>query len=240
MAEEGADSRPEGDPAPEATVAPTKPTEERQPVLKVGERVYWSADEIIADLQNKDQVIGRQGKELGELRKVAKPVSESQVKPNGHDVSAQPDEDELLAITDPKLFREKIKRELKQEVKAEQTWEKIWERFYQENSDLDGDTERLLVDKVTHDLWNDVKDIPITEGLVKIATETRKRIASLARKANTGDKEVPLDNKPVATLGGRGSPLPKPQAPKEDDVEDRGLTDILWREREKKLSPRRR
>lgn len=122
-----------------------------------------------------------------------KKILETKPQTSSQKTTEMTEEDEFLKFaTDSKKYKadlkEEVKAEIRQEYTREQAERKIWSKFYEEFPDLKGHED--LVELSQGRLWQQVKDLPVTEGLTEIAKATRQRIAGIRGKSFEGTKEL--------------------------------------------------
>ena len=176
---------PGGDPPAEAP-APKLVT------VKHGGREIQVPEDVATAWQERerefDQRLGKQGAELGELRKRWQGV-ESQVAPRPE----RPADDlETTWFENPRKAFDRIKQEVRQEIteeyRVDQARRTFWDGFDRENPDLRDD--RWVAEAVLQEHMDSLGALPVAKARESLADLTRKKILGLTRKVKTTDTDT--------------------------------------------------
>ena len=181
--------------------APQQQAPRPEPIILNG-RKFNSREELEAYTRELEQKAAQRQEVVQQASQ--QPDVSSQERQQIIEKANQPKYSELL-FEDPesaiKLIREDIKEEIKRENSQAEATQKTWQEFYSKNSDLKGNED--IVELAKAQIWNDVKNLPISEGLEKIAQHARKRINDI-RGSNYSEEET-LESKPGSALGQGGT-----------------------------------
>jgi hypothetical protein len=82
-----------------------------------------------------------------------------------------------------------ITQKIEQKYTAHETAKETWKKFYQEYPDLRGYED--LVDLSKARVWSEVENLPVDQGLERIAKATRDRLSGIRGKSFDAVKELP-------------------------------------------------
>lgn len=208
---------------------------QRQPLVVIGGKEFYSQEEVEeeygkmqSEMTEKDRLIGRQGQELGDLRKGARqePLETIVEKP---DLSTR-------LLTEPEKVLEERDNKIKGDLKVEYAWAKTWDEFYDLHPELDGTLRKgagpgPIVQDAYSEVYPDVKDLPIKKALEKVAERAQGKILGL--KTHSGETETTvLPSGHASTITG-GTQTNKKPAPQAEPERDRSLSGMMREKRAK-------
>ena len=175
-----------------------------------------------------DQRLGKQGAELGELRKRWQSV-ESTVVPRPE----RPADDlETQWFENPRKAFERIKQEVRQEItedyRTDQARRTFWETFDRDNPDLRDD--RWVAEAVLQEHMDSLEALPVSKARESLADLTRKKILGLTRKVKATDTDTRSHTLLEPASGDR---LPAPA--RTEDEGPKTLSDALAARRAQRL-----
>lgn len=220
------------DPNDSGTASQVSPTPQRQPIAKIGDQEFYSTEELVAHVENQASLLGRQGHELGELRKGVQTTPVTPV------VQTPQEEDyDTLLWTDPKKAVKRIKDETRQELEVAYQWDQTWTRFFNKYEDLSGELERHVVGIVYNKIYPTVKDKPIDKALEEVAKESRKSIAALAKRQGSVTTTVVSNDDNASVLSGGTLSVPTSTTP---SSEGQGIAGYIKQRQEQRKAAQKK
>lgn len=86
-------------------------------------------------------------------------------------------------------LEQNITKKIEQKYTAHETAKQTWNKFYQEYPDLRGYED--LVDLSKSRIWSEVENLPVDQGLERIARATRDRLSGIRGKSFDAVRELP-------------------------------------------------
>lgn len=200
-------------------------------------REYQLPEDVAQAWQEREQVLSRQGQELGELRRFRQQAETVlQPEPPKPNLNTLWFEDPVKAA---ELIKEDLRREYQRQREQDQQAameEKFWQMFGRRHEDLRGDE-----DFAKFQLQRNVRrladmNLPSDEAVMdKLAEITRGELIRLSRKARSSDEPTPSRADLLEPATGE---RPARRAPKEDDG-PKTMSDLI-RQRQRKQAEARR
>lgn len=107
---------------------------------------------------------------------------------------------EDLLFEDPasaiKLIKEDAKKEVLGMIDKQKKHEQVWNKFFSDYPDLKG--QEILVNAYQNQLWEEIADLPPSEGLSKVALKVREKISDL-RKGSAVSEDLRSGGATVAS-----------------------------------------
>src|SRR5690606_33600140 len=88
-----------------------------------------------------------------------------------------------------KKLKEEVRTEVRQELNQKDATQKFWSDFYEKNPDL-RNAERI-VQSITAERWNDLKNRPVEEAAKILAQESRTAVEKIRGTTKTKETELP-------------------------------------------------
>lgn len=173
--------------------------------------------------------IGKQGQELGELRKWRQ-QAEAAIRPQ----PAQPAEPDIntLWFENPQAAYQKIKQDVREEItsdyRRDQALRSFWDGFYRGNDDLREDA--WVAETVFRDNFQDLADMPTSKAQEKLADLTREKILRLTRKAKTEITRAPM------LESASGDRPPRPQRDEDEDDGPKTMGELIAQRRARRMA----